>query len=181
MELKHKCHGTAINGILWYDEASCSHIEELKRREFALMSKPSNPKDLIGSTKVPMGLVPGTTMAYLAIGHLEGDLKYGRKNWREAGVRYSIYLDACLRHLMKLTDSEWEDPVTKVPHLANAITCLSIIIDAHESGKLIDDRPKTSPTGEVIDRMSENVKHLQELFKDKKPIDYLVGGPKQRE
>ncbi len=148
---------------------------------FALAPKETNPKDLIGSDKAPLGLVPGPTMAYLAVGHLEGDLKYGRKNWREAGVRFSIYMDACLRHLMKLNDGEWTDPITQVPHIANALTCLSIIVDAHHSGKLTDDRPKAAPTGKVIDDMSATVKHLKGLFSAAKPIDYFIDGPKERE
>lgn len=153
----------------------------MTKEEFALMDKPSNPKDLIGSTKVPLSLVPGTTMAYLAIGHLEGDLKYGRKNWRQAGVRFSIYMDACLRHLEKLNDGEWIDPVTHVPHIANALTCLSIIVDAHHCGQLTDDRPMSAPTSDVIDSMSDTVQHLIKLFGDKKPVDYFIDGPKQRE
>lgn len=154
----------------------------LSKKEFALADKPSNPKDLIGSTKVPLGLVPPITQAYLAVGHLEGDLKYGRANWREAGVRFSIYLDAMLRHIGKLRDGEWADEITKVPHLANILCCASIIIDAHHMGKLIDDRPKANPaTTEVIDGMGSIVQNLQDLFKDKKPIDYLIEGPKQRE
>ena len=31
--------------------------------------KPSNPKDIIGSNKLPLGLIPGSTQAYLALGH----------------------------------------------------------------------------------------------------------------
>lgn len=150
--------------------------------DFALAPKDTNPKDLIGSDKLPLNLVPGTTMAYLAIGHLEGHLKYGKSNWREAGVRMSIYLDALQRHLKKLDDGgEWEDPVTTVPHLANAITCLSIIIDAYENGKLTDDRPtptKTLPA--LIDKWSEKVKHLKTLFKEANPIDYFITGPNRR-
>lgn len=145
------------------------------------MEKPSNPKDLIGSTKVPLDLVPGTTKAYLALGHLEGHSKYGAHNWRSVGVKVSIYLAALDRHIEKYKNGEWEDPITKVPHLANALCCLSIIVDAHECGKLVDDRPISAPVGDVIDRMSENVKHLQDLFKDKKPIDHFIGGPKERE
>lgn len=144
-------------------------------------TKPSNPKDLIGSDKLPLSLVPGTTKAYLALGHCEGHLKYGLTNWRECGVRMSIYLDALERHIEKLKGGEWEDQKTQVPHLANAITCLSIIIDAYESGKLIDDRPKAVPVNGLIDRFGEKLKHLKTLFGDAKPIDYFIGGPKQRE
>lgn len=144
-------------------------------------SKPSNPKDLIGSNKVPLGLVPPITMAYLALAHMEGDLKYGRANWREAGIRTMIYLDACLRHLEKYRDGEWEDATTHVPHIANALTCLSIIADAHNSGKLIDDRPRSAPSSQALDELGDVVKHLRELYKDKKPVDYFISGAKQRE
>lgn len=160
------------------DASTCYVVDG---KVYDMNDKPSNPKDVIGSNKVPLGLVPGTTMAYLAIGHLEGDLKYGRVNWREAGVRTMIYIDACLRHLAKFRDGEWDDPVTKVPHLANALACLSIIVDAYHSGKLVDDRPKSAPTAEVIEDLSKVVVSLKQLYGDKKPIDYYIDGPKQRE
>jgi hypothetical protein len=164
-----------------------------KEVEFALASKPTNPKDIIGSDKLPLGLIPGATKAYLSIGHLEGDLKYGRVNWREAGVRTTIYLDALERHIEKFKAGEWEDPVTKIPHLANALACISIIIDAAHAGKLEDDRPKPN-TGyvldslpkvltvpQLIDSFSEKVKHLKSLFGAAKPTDYFISGPKERE
>jgi hypothetical protein len=143
-------------------------------------TKDSNPKDLIGSSKLPLSIVPGSTKAYLALGHLEGHTKYGYFNWRHAGVKLSIYLDALERHIEKLKGGEWEDKLTRVPHIANAITCISIIIDAHECGKLVDDRPSGAPISEIIDRMSDNVVHIKKLFEDKKPIDYFITGPKQR-
>lgn len=65
--------------------------------------KPTNPKDLIGSGKLPLHLWPTTATAMGCIGLLEGMLKYGRSNWREAGVRASIYVDACKRHLDALS------------------------------------------------------------------------------
>lgn len=143
--------------------------------------KPSNPKDLIGSNKLPLGLVPGTTLAYLALGHCEGHIKYGLVNWREAGVKWSIYRDALVRHVMKYDGGEDEDLETLVPHLANAITCLSIVIDAKECGKLIDDRPKSNPISDLIDRFSKKFVYLKKLFADKKPTDYFITGPKERE
>lgn len=149
--------------------------------EYDVTDKPTNPKDLVGSSKVPMGLVPPITMAYLSLAHLEGDLKYGRVNWREAGIRVMIYIDACLRHIAKYRDGEWEDPMTHVPHLANALTCLSIIADAHNSGNIIDDRPKSAPSAQAIDKLGEVVMHLKELHADKKPVDYFITGAKQRE
>lgn len=143
--------------------------------------KLSNPKDIIGSNKLPLGMVPSTTMCYLTLGHSEGHIKYGLYNWREAGVRYSIYKDALLRHLVKYEAGEEEDPETGVPHLANAITCLSIIIDAKECDKLIDDRPKAVPNlSELIDRFSKKLLKLKQIFGDKRPTDYFITGPKER-
>jgi hypothetical protein len=147
---------------------------------YNMNDKPSNPKDLIGSNKLPLGIVPATTEAYLALGHSEGHIKYGLVNWREAGVRWSIYKDALLRHIAKFEAGEEEDPETTVPHLANAITCLSIIIDAKECGKLIDDRPKPAPISELIVRFSQKLMFLKKLFGDKKPVDYFLTGPKER-
>jgi hypothetical protein len=158
-----------------------------------LAGKPSNPKDIIGSDKLPLDLVPGTTKAYLALGHMEGHLKYGLVNWREAGVRPSIYLAALERHIEKFKAGEWEDPVTQVPHLANALACVSIMVDAAHSGKLEDDRPK--PNGgyvvgslpevttlpKLIDSFSQKVKHLKNLFGGSRPTDYFIDGAKERE
>lgn len=145
-----------------------------------LVEKPSNPKDMIGTDKVPLSLVPATALAYQAVAHLEGNLKYGLVNWREAGVRTSIYIDALQRHCAKFVNGEWEDPETHVPHLASMGACINIIIDAYESGKLIDDRPKSAPANKVIDRLSGVVKHLRQIFADKNPIHYTIGGPKRK-
>lgn len=134
--------------------------------------KPSNPKDIIGTNKLPLSLVPGTSLAYQALGHLEGNLKYGLVNWRESGVRCSIYIDALLRHTQKFLNGEWEDPKTHVPHLGSMLACIGIIVDAYECGKLIDDRPKQAPVGDVIDRLSSTVAHLREMFKDYNPRHY---------
>ena len=135
-------------------------------------SKPSNPKDIVGTNKVPLSLVPGTSLAYQALGHLEGNLKYGLVNWREAGVRCSIYIDALLRHTQKFLNGQWEDPKTHVPHLGSMLACIGILVDAYECGKLIDDRPKQAPVDETIDRLSGVVAHLREMFKDCHPHHY---------
>ena len=134
--------------------------------------KPTNPKDIIGSDKLPLGQVPASAIAYAALGHLEGTLKYGLVNWREVGVRWSIYYDACLRHMAKVHNGEWEDAATGVPHLGNALACINIIVDAYESGKLVDDRPKPAPVAGLIDRFTEKVKRLKGLFAHHQPQHY---------
>ena len=61
--------------------------------------KPSNPKDVVGASKPPQAVVSQLVMMELGVAMLEGTCKYGRHNYREAGVRASIYYDATRRHL----------------------------------------------------------------------------------
>jgi len=134
----------------------------------------TNPKDAIGVTKVPLHLTPGSAKAYLAMGFLEGALKYGKYNWRIAGVRASIYLDAMERHMEKYKNGEDVDLVTKVPHLASVMACCAIILDANLVGKLNDDRPPRAPVSALLDSLAVHVKHLQDLYGDETPHQYTI-------
>lgn len=49
------------------------------------MSKETNPKDQLGSLKLPLHLWPMSATAFGCIGLANGMLKYGRSNWRHAG------------------------------------------------------------------------------------------------
>lgn len=137
--------------------------------------KPSNPKDIIGSGKLPLDLVPDSLAVFAAMGFLEGALKYGRFNWRKTGVRSSIYIAAARRHLAKWFNGEDVDPRTEVPHLASALACIGIVVDASVSDKLVDDRPPAQRgLGERIDQSDALVRHLKELFKDHDPKQYTI-------
>ena len=127
-------------------------------------TKPTNPKDRLATTRLDLTLFPGTAVMYGALAATEGDCKYGAYNYREAGVQATVYIAALERHMGKYLNGEWEDPKTKVPHLANAIMCIAILIDAHENSMLIDDRPPKSDVAGLLARFEENVKHLQQLF-----------------
>lgn len=127
-------------------------------------NKPSNPKDRAATSRLDMSLVPSTAVAYMALAFTEGDCKYGGYNWREAGVSASVYMAACQRHLGKWYNGEVTDPKTTVPHLANALACLAVLVDATECGKLNDDRPPQAPFAALLTRFERNVKHLQETF-----------------
>lgn len=131
--------------------------------------KPTNPKDLCATTRLPLNLVPDTLAAYASLAFLEGALKYGAMNWRVAGVSASIYIAAAERHLTKWKGGEWADPKTRVPHLASAIACLGIILDADLVGKLNDDRPPAAPMAALLDEFEDNVAHLQGMFSDRNP------------
>jgi hypothetical protein len=138
-------------------------------------SKDTNPKDAIGSGKLPLHLVPDTLTAYASLSFLEGALKYGKFNWRVAGVRMSIYLDAIERHLTKFRNGEWADPKTNVPHLASVLACIGIILDAKLVGKLTDDRaPAAVQMSELVDSFAGLVASLKETFKDHHPHQHTI-------
>lgn len=142
--------------------------------EFPKVTKDTNPKDAIGSTKLDLGLVPDTLIVYAAMSFLEGALKYGRFNWRIAGVRASIYNAALTRHQMDWWNGEDTDPVTRVHNLASIIACAGILLDAELCGKLTDDRPPRAPVAELIDHAPGLVAHLKDLFKDYNPHQYTI-------
>lgn len=140
-------------------------------------TKPSNPKDVIGSKKLDMSLVPYTLFVSAAVAFLEGALKYGRFNWRIAGVRASIYHAALLRHVAKWWNGQNHDKKTRVHHLDNAIACLTIIRDAELYGKLTDDRPpcpNPDAMADLIDGTEGVIGHLQGMFADHKPHQYTI-------
>ena len=103
----------------------------------------ANPKDLIGRRKVSITKLPPVAMLHGAAAMADGAAKYGAYNWRDKPVLASIYVDACLRHLEAWFDGEEEAGDSKVHHLGHAIGCLAVLLDAQETGNLIDDRPIT--------------------------------------
>ncbi len=127
-------------------------------------TKETNPKDGAATTRLDLSLFPPSARIYGALAMTEGDLKYGGYNWRVAGVKASVYVAACARHLEKWWDGQDSDPVTHVPHLANAIACLAILVDAIEAAKLTDDRPPKGNAAAVLTECETIVKHLQGLF-----------------
>lgn len=137
-------------------------------------TKATNPKDAIGSTKLPLHLWPSTATAMGCIGLANGALKYGRSNWRAAGVRASIYVDAAKRHLDAWFEGEECDPDDGAPHLAAALACLAIIVDADAAGKLTDDRQVAGGYRGLIEKLTPHVARLQELHAGRDPKHYTI-------
>ncbi len=137
-------------------------------------TKDTNPKDLVAVTKLDLGLVPDSLVVAAAVAFAEGALKYGRYNWRIAGVRSSVYNAALRRHLSKWWNGENSDPETLVPHLASVIACAGILIDAELADKLTDDRPPTAYLAQQIREAEAVLAHLKALFKDHSPIQYTI-------
>jgi hypothetical protein len=138
-------------------------------------TKPTNPKDIIGSSKLPLHLWPATASAMGCIGLLEGMLKYGRQNWRPSGVRASIYVDACKRHLDAWFEGEDHAPDSGVPHLANALACLAILVDAQAAGVLNDDRAYPGGYRSLVESLTPHVARLQALHADRSPKHWGIG------
>lgn len=140
-------------------------------------TKPSNPKDVIGARKLDLGNVPDSLIVGAAVALLEGALKYGRFNWRLAGVRASIYHAACRRHLAKWWNGQDYDLATRVHHVDSAIACLAILRDAMVYEMLTDDRPpcpNPDLMADMVDIAEETGAHLRELHKDKSPRQWSI-------
>jgi hypothetical protein len=121
----------------------------------------TNPKDLLGIKKVQLNLVPASSIIYQALAMEDGAKKYGPYNWRENKVIASIYVAAAMRHLMQWYD-EGEELAedSKKPHLAHALACIGIIVDALETGNLSDDRPVPGSASKLIAKW-EQIKKAQ--------------------
>ena len=115
-----------------------------------------------------------TATVYGTLALLDGCLKYGRSNWRSAGVRASIYYDACMRHLSKWFEGETIDTDSGLPHLAHALACIAILIDAFEGGKLKDDRAYKGGYIELLKKVTPLVQKLKEVHKDKNPKHWTI-------
>lgn len=136
--------------------------------------KPSNPKDSVGATKLPLNLVPATAIAVASLAHLDGALKYGLWNWRDTGVRSSVYIAAALRHIQKWNNGEEFDKDSGVHHLGHALACINILIDSMAQGNLTDDRPPSIDITAFMDKLQLDVKRLNELHAGKTPKHFTI-------
>lgn len=138
--------------------------------------KHSNPKDAIATDKLPLHLVSPIVKAYQAISHYLGNVKYGAWNWRAAGARASIYRAALDRHLDAWWEGEENDPVDGTPHLANAMACLNILVEAKETGVLIDDRPPSRHTtlARLRKQFEELMPKIRKTYADKDPRHHTI-------
>ncbi len=112
----------------------------------------SNPKDRIGVTKAPIRLWPPLATVVGSMVMALGAKKYGPYNWREKKVQYSVYLEAAQRHIFAAFDGEDLDPESGLPHIAHAMACMAILLDADSTGKMIDDRPVPGASAAVMAR-----------------------------
>lgn len=135
-------------------------MEENKVENTTKAARPlgTNPKDLLGIKKVQLNLVPASSIIYQALAMEDGAAKYGPYNWRENKVIASIYVAAAMRHLQSWLDGEENATDSKKPHLAHALACIGIIVDAKETGNLVDDRPLPGAASRLINEWEQKKK-----------------------
>lgn len=139
-------------------------------------AKPTNPKDAIATDKLPLHLVSPFVKAYQAISHYLGNVKYGAWNWRGAGARVSVYVSALHRHIDAWWEGEENDPVDGTPHLANALACIDILIDAKHAGLLIDDRPPSNAAelARIRAELEALMPKIRQKYADKHPHHFTI-------
>lgn len=126
----------------------------------------SNPKDSIGAKKVSITKFPAVGIYHGAHAMMNGAEKYGPYNWRGNKVIASIYVDAAIRHLTAWLEREEIAEDSEVHHLGHAIACCAILLDAQETGNLIDDRPESDGTAiRVLQRLNAVIKKRSEAKK----------------
>lgn len=125
--------------------------------------KDTNPKDAVGISKVPFSTLPAEVLAEVGLAMLEGALKYGRHNYRVAGVRASVYYDAAMRHLTDWWEGTDLDPDSELSHVTKAIAGLVVLRDAMINEMLTDDRPPRVRAGWLA-RLNERAKALIEKY-----------------
>ncbi len=103
--------------------------------------KDTNPKDAVGTKKTPLSTVPSGPLMELGLAMLEGARKYGRHNYRQAGIRGSVYYDAVMRHMMQWYEGEDIDPDSGLSHITKAIATLVVLRDGMIRDMWVDDRP----------------------------------------
>lgn len=145
--------------------------------------KDTNPKDAIGSTKVPLGLLSPVAKAHWAAAQLLGKTKYGAWNWRAAGVRASVYVDAIGRHADAYLSGETHDPVDGTHHLGNVMACCAILLEAEALGNLVDDRPPSLTVRPTYAEVEANMREVVARYAEKRPRHYTIADtvPEHRE
>ena len=123
----------------------------------------ANPKDLLGAKKVSISKLPMVAVLHGAHAMMNGASKYGPFNWRSKKVQADIYVDAAMRHLAAWFEGEENAEDSGVHHLGHAIACCAILLDAQETGNLVDNRPGNGRFNEVLTRLNDVIKKRSEI------------------
>lgn len=146
-----------------------------RQADYQSLCTSTNPKDALGSAKLPLHLWPASATVYGALALLDGLGKYGRTNWRAGRVLASVYVAAAKRHLELWWEGQETDTESGLPHLAHALACLAILVDAKTTGTLIDDRQYMGDGYfELVKQMTPLVSEVLKRHSDKSPHHYTI-------
>ena len=139
--------------------------------------KPTNPKDALGINKAPLSTVPFGPLYEVGLAMLEGARKYGRHNYRDMGVKASIYVDAAMGHIAAYWEGEDIDPDSNLHHIVKAIASLMVLRDSMLMENHIDDRPPRYPSGIGMMRNNVLVQDIIKKYPDcKEPFTWHKSG-----
>jgi hypothetical protein len=94
--------------------------------------------------KPPISLIPREAIVQEAQALAFGATKHGVHAYRN-GVKYSLLIDAAIRHILAFADGEDMDSEAKTNHIANARANLGMLLYMFENHKEMDDRWVTDP------------------------------------
>lgn len=138
-----------------------------KSTEKTMTTKDTNPKDAVGTKKWRQYCtVPTTIIWELGVAMLEGARKYGRHNYRVAGVRASVYIDAAKGHIDQWWEGEDIDIESGLSHITKAMASLAVLRDAMINDMVNDDRPPKANLDRVRTEMQKAVEGIFERFPD---------------
>lgn len=133
------------------------------------MNKNTNPKDAVGTKKVPLSTVPMPVIMEVGLAMLEGSRKYGRHNYRIVGVRASVYYDAIQRHINAWLEGEDIDRDSGLSHITKAIACLVVLRDSMMNENWVDDRPPKVKNQNWVQEMNERAGEIIEKYPNALP------------
>jgi len=120
-----------------------------------------NPKELAGAKKpATWSVMPRWVVLLVGRVMSVGAAKYGAFNYRETPIAASTYQDALERHVSLWFDGEDTDAESGVSHLAHAMACCALLLDAQATGKLVDDRQKTGIVRRTLDELERLIKNM---------------------
>lgn len=131
--------------------------------------KDTNPKDSVGIKKAGLSCVPLPVLFEVGVAMHEGSRKYGRHNYRVAGVRASVYVDALFRHIGAWYEGEDIDPDSKLSHVTKAITTLIVLRDSMMQGNWVDDRPPKTTDKEWLRTLNKAAGEVVDMYPNPVP------------
>lgn len=153
-----------ISGCVWWGSTdgksycdSCGRIKFAPKDSHGMYSD-QNPKDVAGSKKPPLHLVPPVANIHECQVLQHGADKYTPFNWRQGPkISLSLYIGAMERHIAALKDGESVDPESGFMHLAHIRATTAILLDALSLGQVNDDRPPKGKASEVLARLTKGM------------------------